>query len=313
MAGPKDNLKKGCEQLREKLIIERPGFIPEGTVVLGNGHKVTTVTYDMEQFLRSCIDRYLEVAGNVELKKVPTPGPHEETKRGLRYRPGRRTSAIGVETETPSCQAGGTSEGAHPEPVRGQLAPHAASVLMKILFCAKIARFDLLRQVNRLARNITGWTTDDDKKLHRLMRYIHHTKQWRMIGWVGDSVEDMYLAVYADADFSGCADSLRSTSGGHMNLQSPNTRFPLSGSSKRQGCVSHSTPEAEIVAADVAMRAMGMPALRLMERILGKGPKFVFFGDNKAMISVVRSGKNPTMRHLERSHGVAVTWMHDGL
>ena len=59
------------------------------------------------------------------------------------------------------------------------------------------------------------------------------------------------------------------------------------------------------------MRAMGMPALRLMESILGKEPNFVFFDDNKAMISVVRSGKNPTMRHLERSHGVAVTWMHD--
>ena len=37
----------------------------------------------------------------------------------------------------------------------------------------------------------------------------------------------------------------------------------------------------------------------------------MFFDDNKAMISVVSSGKNPTMRHLERSHGVAVTWMHD--
>ena len=58
--------------------------------------------------------------------------------------------------------------------------------------------------------------------------------------------------------------------------------------------MSHST-EAEIVAADVAMRAMGMPAIRLMERMLGKEPKFVFFDDNKAMISVVRSGKNPTM------------------
>ena len=172
------------------------------------------------------------------------------------------------------------------------------------------ARFDLLRQVNRLARNITRWTTDDDKELHHLMCYIHHTKHWRMIGWAGDSVEDMYLAVYADA-VSGCADSLRSTSGGHMNLQGPNTRFPLSGSSKRQGCASHSSPEAEIVAADVAMKAMGMPALRLMERILGKEPKFVFFDDNKAMISVVRSGKNPTMRHLERSHGVGVTWMHE--
>ena len=182
---------------------------------------------------------------------------------------------------------------------------------MKTLYCARIARFDLLRQVNRLARNITRWTTDDDKKLNHLMCYIHHTKHWMMIDWVGDSVEDMYLAVYGDSDFSGCADSLRSTSGGRMNLQGPNTRFLVSGSSKRQGCVSLSTPEAEIVAADVAMRAMGMPAFRLMERVLGKEPKFVFFDDNKAMITVVRSGKNPTMRHLERSHGVAVTWMHD--
>ena len=175
---------------------------------------------------------------------------------------------------------------------------------VKAKYGARMARFDFLRQVNRLARNIARWTTDDDKKLHHLMCHIHHTKHWRM------TVEDMYLAVFADADFSGCADSFRSTSGGHMNLQGPNTRFPLSGSSKRQGCVSHSTPEAEIVAADVAKRAMGTPALRLMERILGKEPKFVFFDDNKAMISVVRSGKNPTMRHLERSH-VAVTWMHD--
>ena len=84
-----------------------------------------------------------------------------------------------------------------------------ASVLMKVLYGARIARFDLLRQVNRLATNITRWTTGNDKKLHHLMCYIHHTKHWRMIGWVGDSVEDMYLAVYADADFSGRADSLR--------------------------------------------------------------------------------------------------------
>ena len=29
------------------------------------------------------------------------------------------------------------------------------------------------------------------------------------------------------------------------------------------------------------------------------------------MIGVVRAGKNPTMRHLERSHGISVAWMHD--
>ena len=136
---------------REKLIIEPETGLDlylgcnqsKGTVVLGNGHQVTTVTYDMEQFLRSCVDRYLEVAGNVEMKKLPTPGPHEETKDHPSRAPiqtgpsvecnwcGNRVPANGY--ETPSCQAGGTSEGAHPEPVREHLAPHAASVLMKIL------------------------------------------------------------------------------------------------------------------------------------------------------------------------------------
>ena len=95
-------------------------------------------------------------------------------------------------------------------------------------------------------------------------------------------MDDVHLALYADADFAGCVDSLRSTSGGHLNIQGPNTRLPLSGSSNRQGCVSHSTPEAEIVAADVAIR-------KLLQRIL----------------------KKSTMRHLERSHGVCISWMHE--
>ena len=41
-------------------------------------------------------------------------------------------------------------------------------------------------------------------------------------------MDDVRLALYADADFAGCVDSLRSTSGGHLNIQGPNTRFPLS-------------------------------------------------------------------------------------
>ena len=41
----------------------------------------------MEQFLRSCVDRYLEVAGDVKLNKVVTPGIHEETKDHVSRRP----------------------------------------------------------------------------------------------------------------------------------------------------------------------------------------------------------------------------------
>ena len=286
----------------------------KGNVTLGNGHRVTTVTYDTEQFLRSCVDRYLEVAGDVKLNKVVTPELHEETKNHVSRKPAREGPSVVcnwcnnlVPTDgsaTVPDQRGGTPEMAMKEPVRGHLAPHAASILMKLLYGARIARFDLLRQVNRLARNVHRWTDSDDRGLRHLMCYVHHTKHWRMVGWVGEPMDDVHLALYADADFAGCVDSLRSTSGGHLNIQGPNTRFPLSGSSERQGCVSHSTPEAEIVAADVAMRSMGMPALKLVERILKKSPNFVFYDDNKAMIGVVRSGRNPTMRHLERSHGV---------
>ena len=132
-----------------------------------------------------------------------------------------------------------------------------------------------------------------------------------MTGWVGDKFSNLTLSLFADADFAGCAQSLRSTSGSHMHIQGNHTRFPLSGGSKRQGCVSHSTPEAEIVAADVTLRTMGLPAMSIWETLTGKSPKLLFHDDNQGMIGVVRSGRNPTMRHLERTHGIAITSLHE--
>ena len=239
MAGPQKNLAQGWSMLRTRLKIEPETGLDmylgcnqsKGNVTLGNGHRVTTVTYDMEQFLRSCVDRYLEVAGDVKLNKVVTPELHEETKNHVSRKPAREGPSVVcnwcnnlVPTDgsaTVPDQRGGTPELAMKEPVRGHLAPHAASVLMKLLYGARIARFDLLRQVNRLARNVHRWTDSDDRGLHHLMCYVHHTKHWRMVGWVGDPMDDVHLALYADADFAGCIDSLRSTSGGHLNIQGP--------------------------------------------------------------------------------------------
>ena len=95
-----------------------------------------------------------------------------------------------------------------------------------------------------------------------------------------------------------------------MHIQGPHTRFPLAGLSKRQGCLSHSTPEAEIVAADFAMARLGLPAITFWQQLGGTDPNFVFYDDNQTMIGVIRTGKNPTMRHLERTHGISVGWMH---
>jgi hypothetical protein len=76
----------------------------------------------------------------------------------------------------------------------------------------------------------------------------------------------------------------------------------LNGVSKRQTAVSHSTPEAEIIAADYAMRAEGIPALSLLEMIFERKVHLCMMEDNEAMIKICPSGKNPTMRYLNRPH-----------
>ena len=89
------------------------------------------------------------------------------------------------------------------------------------------------------------------------------------------------------------------------------TSFPISGMSKRQTCVSHSTPEAEIVAANTAVRTIGLPALDLWEPVLQRTVQLTLIEDNESTAAIIRSGKNPTMRHLTRTHGVHVNWLHD--
>eukprot|EP00972_Heterocapsa_arctica_P034154 5027856-Heterocapsa_arctica.AAC.1 len=73
---------------------------------------------------------------------------------------------------------------------------------MKILYAARLARFDLLRAVCLLATCVTKWTSECDRKLHRLVYYIHSSKHLRMIGWVGDGLAAVQPHLYADADFA---------------------------------------------------------------------------------------------------------------
>ena len=158
----------------------------------------------------------------------------------------------------------------------GYLQPIAAKVLMEILYAARLARFDLLRAVCHLATFVSRWTSECDRKLHRLVCYIHSSKHLRMLGWVGDKLETLQPHLFADADFAGCLASQRSTSGYHFAIRGPNTCFPISGVSKRQTCVSHSTPEAEMVSADFSLRHCGLPCLSLWWTLLPHKPPLMF-------------------------------------
>eukprot|EP00975_Prorocentrum_lima_P049351 10325251-Prorocentrum_lima.AAC.1 len=60
----------------------------------------------------------------------------------------------------------------------------------------------------------------------------------------------------------------------------------ITATSRRQTCVSHSTPEAEYVAGDHAIRVEGLPQLTLWVHILGRTPTFVLAEDNETMIKI---------------------------
>merc|ERR1712039_860804 len=171
------------------------------------------------------------------------------------------------------------------------------------------ARFDLLRAVCFLAQYITKWDENCDKRLYRLMCYINSTTHYRQTGWIGDDRDQLQVHLFADADFAGDSKTSKSTSGVHLVLLGPNSVFPLAGQCKKQGCVSHSTPEAEIVAADHAMGTYGLPCPDIWERLLGRELTLHFHEDNETAIIAMRSGYSQALRHIKRTHGVYICWL----
>jgi len=104
--------------------------------------------YEMSSYLEQCVDLYLELADSDEntLKFTPTPSLDDNALKD-------------EDLET-----------------TGKLGPHAAKILMKVLYAARMCRYDLLFAVCSLARNITKWSRACDKKMHRLISYCHHHK-----------------------------------------------------------------------------------------------------------------------------------------
>ena len=87
--------------------------------------------------------------------------------------------------------------------------------------------------------------------------------------------------------------------------------FPLVAISKRQSCVSVSTPEAELVAGSHGLVRELIPALDMCDKVLPAGYDAIFHEDNQAMIRVIETGRNPTMRCLHRTHRISVATLHE--
>ncbi len=350
LSGPEKNLDEGWNRLKKTGIhLETP--TPLGHVLgcthkcfsakLPDGISVRVMEYDVEDSLRNACDRYMRLAqevggGKIPLRHVATPFLSEDGKDAT----ARKPLAPGPCIECPGCSMAvqitkdnkwdsseslskasdaaraakmGISLGNQADAISetGVYKDICLKVLMQVLYPARVARFDLMKAVCQLACFATKWTVLEDRKLHRLMSYVHSTLDLRLYGWVGDDADVISPHLFADADFAGCALSQRCTSGAFVVLRGPRTSFPIACASKRQGCVSHSTPEAELVAMDHALRQLGLPSLPLWETLIPNFGRIHVHEDNQAMIRIASTGKNPTMRYLSRTHGVCVSWVHE--
>ena len=149
------------------------------------------------------------------------------------------------------------------------------------------------------------------QRLHRLICYVNCSSDLRLKGHIGDSFDKLALSPYSDADFAGDKETSKSTTEILMALTGPNTFFPWNGVSKKLTCVSHSTPEAEIVAANAAVRLEGLPALQLWDIVLERKVVATLLEDNQATKQIFKSGKNPAMRHIARTHIVNFAGLSD--
>ena len=208
--------------------------------------KVKGWAYTMQGHTEMSVQRYLELSGKHEssLKFVQTPCVDD-----------RQFPPEDFET-------------------KGALSAYAARIVLKALYVARMNRLEFLWAVNSLARCVTKWTVACDKRLHRLVSYMHHHKDHVQLAWIGDTPDKIKVAMFVDASFAADLVDSKSTTGAYIVLIGPNTFVPLNWICKKHGATSHSSTESEVIALEAALRMEGLPMLSLwslISKIFGPG------------------------------------------
>ena len=163
------------------------------------GIPVRSIAYDMRGFLRQVVEKYFQFFGKQEtdLKSVQTPSidDHQIPPEDFES--------------------------------KGSLSNDAARIVMKALYGARFVKYNLLWPICNLARRISCWSTADDRRLRRLVSYIHHTYDETLQSFVGDHANDLSVMLWVDASLADDLRDSKSTSGAYLAIVGPNTFAPI--------------------------------------------------------------------------------------
>ena len=143
----------------------------------------------------------------------------------------------------------------------GELSEVCSQIVVKCLYLARIGSPDMLWSVNKLARSVTKWKQACDRRLARLISYVHHTRNYRQHCHVGNAAQHCRLGLFQDSDFAGDLEDSKWTSGALLCIFGSRTLVPISWMCKKQTSVSHGSTESEIISLDAGLRMDGLPAL----------------------------------------------------
>ena len=150
--------------------------------------RIPSWSYDMEGHAKKCVERYCELANRTtqQLYKVSTHciDDHHFKEEEL------------------------NSE--------GELSKVCSQIVLRCVYLARVGRPDILWSVNKLARSISKCTKACDKRLIRLISYIHQTCDNKQYCHVGNTAKQCRLGLFQDSDFAGDLGDSKSTSGGTL-------------------------------------------------------------------------------------------------
>ena len=246
-----DHVYLGCTQRQceiSKDIVDNYRTMFESRISAGATEKlpfsenlrISSWSYDMEGHAKKCVKRYCELANRTtqQLYKVSTPCIDDHHFK---------------EEELKSV---------------GELSKVRSQILLKCLYLTRIGRSDILWSVNKLARSITKWTKACEKRLCRLISYIHHTCEYKLYCHLKNTAKQCRLRLFQDSDFAGDLEDSKSTSDGTLCVFGSHTFVPISWMCKKQTSVSHSSKESEIISLNAGLRSDGILALDFWDLIV---------------------------------------------
>ena len=82
-----------------------------------------------------------------------------------------------------------------------ELSQVCSQIVLTCLYLARIGGPDILWSVNKFARAVTKWTRACEKRLARLISYIHHTCESKQCHLVGNTAQTCRSGLFQDSDF----------------------------------------------------------------------------------------------------------------